>query len=259
MLILDVESTGTDRHRDQIVDLSLQIDGNRPVSWRFCPTIPIPPEATAVHGISDADVATSPTFAFAAKQTLSPLPYIRAARVIVGFNLAFDIGMLQAELERAGLPLLDLSEVVLLDAMRLWQSKEPRTLSAAVEKFLGRKHDTAHSAEGDVAATGEVWQAMLEAFGLTDKTQAELAELCDPMPQRASWAGPTDDLVWKDGVVVLNFGKHKGTPLHELDAGMLRWLVENARARHVKDAAKVALMVPGEFVERARRRFGRTT
>ena len=242
MVILDTETTGVG-HDARIIELAiLSADV---VTFRFNPGIPIPAEATAIHGITDADVANCATFA---EQAPDVLAHLNGDDTIAGYNVKFDLLMIQSELSRAGLPLLDLTRLKLIDPLRLWRAKEPRTLTAAVEKFLGRPHSTAHSAAGDVTATRDVLAAMLEIW-------PDGIEHADPLPERATWCGPTDDLVWRDGVVVLNFGKYKGTPLHELDTGMLTWLTKNARAKHVQDAAKVALMVPGEFVERARRRF----
>lgn len=242
MVILDTETTGVG-HDARIIELAiLSADV---VTFRFNPGIPIPAEATAIHGITDADVANCATFA---EQAPDVLAHLNGDDTIAGYNVKFDLLMIQSELSRAGLPPLDLTHKTLICALRYWQHHEPRTLTAAVERFLGRPHTGAHGAAADVRATRDVLEAMRAQFG------GDL-DVADSMPERASWCGPTDDLLWRDGVVVLNFGKYKGTPLHELDTGMLTWLTKNARARHVQDAAKVALMVPGEFVERARRRF----
>lgn len=243
--VIDTETTGTNQQSDRIVELAILI-GEELHSWRINPGVPIPAEATAVHGITDADVADAQSFIEASADIMS---HINAATSFVGFSLKFDLGMLQSELDRAGLPLLDLTRLKLIDPLRLWQAKEPRTLTAAVEKFLGRPHSTAHSASGDVTATRDVLAAMLEIW-------PDGIEHADPLPERASWCGPTDDLIWRDGLVVLNFGKHKGTPIHELDGGYLRWLVENARAKHVKATARLA-MEPLRFLERVgKRRVG---
>jgi len=63
---IDVETTGTNPHSDRVVELSIlriQPDGKEEYkSHRVNPGVPIPPEATAVHGITDADVANLPAF-----------------------------------------------------------------------------------------------------------------------------------------------------------------------------------------------------
>ena len=202
MIVVDTETTGVG-HDARI--LQLAILSSSVVSFRFNPGIPIPAEATAVHGITDADVADCATFA---EQAPDVLAHLNGDDTIAGYNVKFDLQMIQSELARAGLSLLDLASKRLVCARLYWMNHEPRTLTAAVEKFLGRPHTGAPGAAADVRATRDV----LEAMGLKFGGEIEMA---DPMPERASWCGPTDDLVWRDGVVCLNFGKYKGTPLHE--------------------------------------------
>ena len=67
LAVFDIESTGVVPARDRIVELSvikLFPDGTKQVTTRrLNPGIPIPPGATAIHGISDADVENEPYFA----------------------------------------------------------------------------------------------------------------------------------------------------------------------------------------------------
>ena len=67
LAVIDLETTGTDIRTDRIVEISvIRVDpcGDREHrTRRINPGVPIPPDATAVHGISDADVADQPTFA----------------------------------------------------------------------------------------------------------------------------------------------------------------------------------------------------
>ena len=63
---IDVETTGTNPNSDRVVELSIlkiHPDGKEEYkSHRVNPGVPIPAEATAVHGITDTDVASLPTF-----------------------------------------------------------------------------------------------------------------------------------------------------------------------------------------------------
>ena len=67
LAVFDIESTGISPRADRIIELSvvkLMPDGSRPShTWRINPEMPIPSDASAIHGILDADVADCPTFA----------------------------------------------------------------------------------------------------------------------------------------------------------------------------------------------------
>ena len=99
------------------------------------------------------------------------------ARVLIGYNVAFDLDMLQAEFARAGLPPLDVAGKLIVDPYRLWGAMEPRGLQYAHRRFVGSDFDGAHRAGADVAATAAVLCGMLAAFGLQPEWYS-LAELC---------------------------------------------------------------------------------
>lgn len=242
-LVLDTETTGVDRAA-RILELAI-LSGDAVHSWRFNPGMPIPAEATAVHGITDADVADCATFAEQADDVLS---HLNGYDAIVGFNVRFDLDMLQAELAHAGREPLDLTRKTLVCAMRYWQHHEPRTLSAAVEKFCWRPHAGAHGAAADVQATRDVLEAMRLKFG-------GLLDVADPMPERHTWCGPSHHLRWQDGVVVFGVGKHEGKPVTSVPRDYLDWVIRADFPAHVKDACRVAIVRPAEFTERCRKRF----
>jgi DNA polymerase III subunit epsilon len=259
ILVFDCETTGTDRVNDQIIELCVQrglAEDAPSQTWRVRPTVPIHPGAQAVHGISMADLDGCPGFAAVATAIVD---VFRDADVIVGYNIAFDIDMLQAELVRAGQPLLDFGGKQIVDAFRLWQQCEPRSLQHAHQRFVGNEFAAAHSASADVAATGRVLSGMLRAFNLDGQDWTQIANVCDP--GRASWVGPSRHLCWRDEVIVIGFGKHAGAVLHELAAGpdrsFLRWILERDFPPHVNEVCKAALELPGdELLAWARRRYG---
>ena len=56
---------------------------------------------------------------------------------------------------------------------------------------------------------------------------------------------------WRDGEVVVNFGKNAGRPLRDIaenDPGFLRWIVRSDFPEDVKNIARNALI--GKFPER---------
>jgi DNA polymerase-3 subunit epsilon len=261
IVIFDCETTGTDRLQDQVIELCVQRglgDDAPSQTWRIKPTVAIHPGAQAVHGIAIADLEGAPSFA----QVADAIAAVFAETdVIVGYNIAFDIDMLQAEYTRIGRPLLDLNGKKIVDAFRLWQQCEPRSLQHAHQRFVGAGFASAHSASADVAATGRVLSGMLRAFDLVDHDWEAIACKCDPQyASRASWVGPSRHLRWEGEVVVLGFGKHANAPVHQLAAGpdrsFLRWVVEKDFPVHVGEVCRAALERPGdEFLAWARQRY----
>ena len=234
LLIFDVETTGINTTTDQVIELAIQkglaADSERKAR-RFKPSVNIPPAATAVHGITDADVAECPPFR---KVTESVRKIFAEANVIVGYNVKFDIEMLQAEFKRAGAAPLDLTGKQIIDPCRLWSRCEPRKLEDAVKRFAKREHEGAHSALADVSATGEVLTGMLIDFGIAEQSWSELAEFIEP--GRKDWVGDTHHLQWKDQTVVFGFGKHQGKCVCEVikaDGSYLRWISGKDFPAHV--------------------------
>ncbi len=262
VLVFDCETTGTDRVRDQVIELCVQcgLDEAAPSQvWRIKPTVSIHPGAQAVHGITMEELASCPMFDAVAAE-ISAL--FATADVVIGYNVAFDIEMLQAEYARIGKPLLDFSTTKIVDAFRLWQQCEPRSLQHAHQRFVGGEFAAAHTASADVAATGRVLAGMLRHFELDGQDWDQIASKADPLgAQRASWVGPSRHLRWENEVIVLGFGKHGGAPVHELAAGpdrsFLKWVIEKDFPVHVAEVCKAALDLAGDaFLSWARDRYG---
>lgn len=151
MLVLDTETTGLDVTNDRIVSIgAVRMVGEtifRHVTFnQLCnPGRPIPPKATRVHHITDADVAEAPEFAKIWKECL---PLLRGT-VMVGYNIPFDIAMLRHECRRAGMewrepPFLDL----LLLAVALLDDLTNDNLEGLTD-YLGVDVSDRHSALGD--------------------------------------------------------------------------------------------------------------
>ena len=250
IVVLDVETTGKERATDQIIELCIRF-GLGPDAdartWRIRPEVPIHPEATSVHGITMEALAACPLFAAVVSEFL---PLIVGAEVIVGYNVAFDLDMLQAELARAGMPPLSFAGRQIVDVLRLWHHVEPRTLVAAHAKFCGEPLVDAHQAAVDVAATARVLSSMLAAFGLSDKPWSEIATISDPFASRTLWIGPSPHIQWDaSGAVVFGFGKYKGQQVVNADGGFLRWVLAKDFPPHVQKICKVAQERRRTFVE----------
>jgi DNA polymerase-3 subunit epsilon len=260
IVVLDVETTGKERSTDQVIELCLRfgIDADaESQTWRIRPEVPIHPEATGVHGIIATDLVACPIFA-----EIAPAfrPLLEAADVLVGYNVVFDLDMLQAEFSRAKTPPLDLSGKLIVDVLRLWHHVEPRTLVAAHAKFCGEELIDAHQAAADVAATARVLAAMLATFDLADKSWPEIAAISNPFKGRQAWIGPSQHIQWDEGGgVVFGFGKHKGEQVDSVDGGFLRWILAKDFPPHVKDVCRVALERRSQFKDWIAKYYPRPT
>ncbi len=186
------------------------------------------------------DLRNAPTFAEVADELRG---LFANAQMLVGYNIRFDIDMVQAEFQRLQQAPLDLSKTYVVDPFRLWQRCEPRSLMDAHKRFVGGEFSAAHSAQADVSATGRVLLGMVEAFDLGTDWEA-VADICEP--ERKSWIGGTHHVQrGEGGVAKIGFGKHYGISLSELAAGpdrsYLEWLVESDFPNHVRDIGEHAL------------------
>lgn len=243
---LDLETTGLNRANDRIVELALLIlypDG-RVVDRvrRFNPGIPIPAEASAVHGISDADVAGEEPFHRRARSLAGLLDGCDLA----GFNIrGFDLHILLEEFRRAEIP-FDVKDRRLIDAQLIFHREEPRDLAAAARFYLDEDHeDAAHTARGDVLITARVLAEQLSRYPDLPSTIAELDAYCDQVkpfetPLRMWFEG--EDL---DSYVFRRSKDHKGKRLVEVaarDPGFLGWMLRlDDLADEVREVVSKAL------------------
>ncbi|HBJ59207.1 MAG TPA: DNA polymerase III subunit epsilon [Verrucomicrobia bacterium] len=227
LAIFDIESTGLNPRRDRIVELAaikVWPDGHEESRcWLLNPTVSIPAETSAIHGITDAIVKDCPTFAEKAKEIYD---FFKDAD-LGGFNSDhYDIPCLEEELLRAGYA-LNACARKRIDVQRIYHRMEPRTLTAAVKYYLGRSHDGAHGAEADARATLEVLDAQMKRYPELPRTVDELDEYLVPHdPLNADRNGL---LRWKDGDLLVNFGKKRGESLKRLlvnEPNYLKWLVK---------------------------------
>ncbi len=107
----DLETTGTDPAEARIVTGAvIETKAGQPLGrreWLADPGIPIPPEAVAVHGISDERAATGRPAAEVADAIADVLVAAwQSGTPVVAYNASFDLTLLAAELRRHRLPSL---------------------------------------------------------------------------------------------------------------------------------------------------------
>lgn len=220
----DLETTGINIAKDRIVEICIVkafTDGTTETkTWKVNPGMPIPPETTLIHGISDEDVADAPSFKEIAPQIMGMIKDSDLA----GFNSnRFDIPLLAEELLRNGFD-FDLGKHRPIDVQVIFHKMEPRNLSAAYKHYCGKELVDAHSAEADTMATYEVLMAQIEKYDELENDNKFLSEFSSQR-KTADLAGFI--LIDEQGNENIGFGKYKGQNVAEVfrkDPGYYNWL-----------------------------------
>jgi DNA polymerase-3 subunit epsilon len=149
---IDLETTGINVSTDRIVEISvLRINPNGKEEWmttRINPGMPIPPKSTAIHGITDKDVADAPTF----KEIAKNLAVFLEGTDLAGFNaIKFDIPVLAEEFLRINIDFNFLKRKY-VDVQVIFHRKEQRTLAAAYQFYCKKDLENAHSSKADTQA-----------------------------------------------------------------------------------------------------------
>lgn len=223
----DLETTGIDVAKDRIVEIAIfkvYPNGNKESkTWLVNPTIPIPPQSTAVHGITNEKVAQEPTF----KELSSQIHQMIKDSDLAGFNSdRFDIPLLAEELLRAEVD-FDMKNRVSVDVQTIFHKKEERTLGAAYKFYCHQTLENAHSAEADTMATYEILKAQLERYPELDNDMKTLSEFTT-RKKSVDFAGFI--ALNAEGQEIFTFGKHKGALVDEVldkEPGYFGW-IQNA-------------------------------
>jgi len=213
IVFFDLETTGINIGTDRIVEISiLKVfpNGNKESkTWLVNPEMEIPKNASDIHGITNEQVVTEPTF-----NELAP----KVSELIAGCDLAgfnsnrFDIPLLAEELMRAGID-FDMNDRKAIDVQVIFHKKEQRTLSAGYQFYCGKELEGAHGAEADTNATYEILLAQLEKYNDIGVTVDALSEY-STHGKRADFAG---FILFNDNdQEIFSFGKYKGRTVEEV-------------------------------------------
>jgi DNA polymerase-3 subunit epsilon len=247
LAFIDLETTGLKPYSDRIVELSIlkiHTDGREEYnSRRINPGVPIPSEATAVHGITDDDVADKPKFGQYAR---SIRDFLEGCD-IAGFNvILFDLPLLETEFARAGVEFSRQGRY-LVDSKTIYHQREPRDLQAAYQKYCGREMGNTHVAEEDAKASAEILEGQLEMYPDLPRDVAGLCALCYRVEE--NYIDAEGKFIWSEGEAACNFGKkHQGRKLKDIateDPSYLSWVAGADFSAEVRKIARNAL--DGDF------------
>ena len=234
LVFFDLETTGVNIVKDRIIEISfVKVCPNGQEickTRRINPGMPIPPESTAIHGITDEDVKDCPTFKEIAKSLAAQIKGCDLA----GYNSnRFDIPLLAEEFIRAGVD-IDLNRRKFVDVQTIYHKMEQRTLAAAYNFYCNKDLNNAHTAEADTMATYEVLKAQLDRY-------PELQNDIDFLSKYSSYNNNVDfagRMIYNDkGEEVFNFGKYKGqlvTDVLRRDPNYYEWIINGDFALNTK-------------------------
>ncbi|MCF6183558.1 MAG: 3'-5' exonuclease [Bacteroidales bacterium] len=221
----DLETTGVDVSKDRIVEIAiLKINPNQSTeskTMRINPTIPIPKEASKIHGITDEDLINAPTF----KQVAKDIAKFIEGCDLGGYNSnQFDIPLLAEEFLRADID-FNVKNRKFIDVQVIYHKMEQRTLSAAYKFYCNKDLEGAHGAEADTTATYEVLLAQIDKYENLSNDVEELSKI--------SYHRKSADLAGRivfnsKGEEIFNFGKHKGKTVEEVlekEPGYFSWML----------------------------------
>ena len=201
-IYFDTETTGTRSDKDRIIELAaFDPVENRTFVQLINPGIPIPPEATAIHNISDAMVKDAPSFKEVAEAFIAFCP--EKSALIAHNNEAFDKLFLHAEFKRSAVPLPTFEYIDTLKWARKYRPDLPRHTLQSLREVYGIPANQAHRALDDVIVLHKLFSAMTDDIP-TDKVLQLLAQT--------------------QQVSRMPFGKHQGKPLSEVPKNYVQWL-----------------------------------
>ncbi|MFT7121225.1 MAG: DNA polymerase-3 subunit epsilon [Neolewinella sp.] len=251
LVFFDLEATGLNIVQDRIVQIAmvkLFADGREPeeMEMKINPTVPVSAEAEAIHGLSNADLADEPTFDKVAKQVYD---FIGDAD-LGGYNSnRYDVPLLQEEFYRAGI-YLDTSNRRLVDSQQIFYRMEPRTLSAALKYYTGKKMENAHDALADVRATVDVFKGQLKRYEGAEYDDGD-GNISHPFESIDTVAAFCQDDRYldatrrlkkgPDGIPQFNFGKYSGQNVAAVfgkDPSYLKWILNKDFSTEVKALVK---------------------
>jgi DNA polymerase-3 subunit epsilon len=164
-IIFDTETTGLDNRSDRVIEIGgIELLNHFPTGRTFHVYInpgdrKVHPDALAVHGITDDFLKDKPSFA----EIVEDLQAFFEGAKWIAHNATFDMGFINAEFARLGLPPVPQEQVI--DTLSMARRKNPmgpNTLDALCRRYgIDNSHRTKHGALLDSELLAEVYIEMI--------------------------------------------------------------------------------------------------
>ncbi len=201
----DTETTGIKFNRDSIIELAAyDATEDRTFSSLINPGVPIPPEATAIHNITDEMVADSPSFKEVAEKFSA---FCGEDCILIAHNNdSFDKIFIETEYKRAEVPFPSFLYLDTLKWSRKYRNDLPRHNLQTLREVYGIPANQAHRALDDVMVLHAIFSQMIDDLTI----EQAYALMQEPMVVKR-----------------MPFGKHQGKMLTDVPKNYLLWLKES--------------------------------
>jgi len=201
----DTETTGIKADRDRIIEIAAYDPVRNLRFEKFVnPGCPIPPDATAIHHITDAMVASAPSFAQIGTEFIE---FCEGDVVLIAHNNdSFDLQFLRHEFQRHSLKMPEWHFLDTLKWARRYRPDLPRHTLQFLREIYGIAANNAHRALDDVIVLHQIFQLMTDNLSISDA----FALLNKPRTLQC-----------------MTFGKHQGEHLTKVPSSYIKWLASS--------------------------------
>lgn len=212
----DTETTGIKADRDRIIEIAA-FDPvlNRSFEKFVNPGCPIPPDATAIHKITNDMVADAPSFA---QIGLEFVEFCAGDTILIAHNNdSFDLQFLKNEFGRHSLSWPNWKFLDSLKWARRYRPDLPRHTLQFLREMYGITANNAHRALDDVIVLHQVFSYMIDDLSVEEVTSL----MSSPTTPRLHQTMP--------------FGKHQGEPLNKVPKSYITWLASSGSLEKIEN------------------------
>jgi DNA polymerase-3 subunit epsilon len=236
-IFYDTETTGIDPSKDKIIELAAYDPiENKTFSCLINPEIPIPPETTNIHHITDDMVKDSQKFA---EIIPSWIEFCKGNTLLIAHNNdAFDQPFLQTEFKRCNVSMPKWAFLDSLKWARKYRKDLPRHALQYLRQIYNIEANEAHRAFSDVLVLHQVFSKMIDDLSYDVVYQLYQNKATEPSMTSIS---------------TMPFGKHTGQPLDKVPKNYVQWLAKSgAFDKEENSSLKTAFLRLG-FLEGAKK------
>jgi DNA polymerase-3 subunit epsilon len=204
-IFYDTETTGVKSEKDYIVEIAAYDPlENKTFEKLVKPPLPIPKEASDIHGITNEMVEEAPHFGIVGEEFKT---FCEGEVVLIAHNNdGFDIHFLNAEFKRHNLLMPEWKFLDSLKWARKYRPDLPKHSLQFLRELYGFEANNAHRALDDVIILYKVFSAMTDDLPL----ETIMSLICKPVDLQH-----------------MPFGKYQGTPLSQVPKDYIDWLLKS--------------------------------